>query len=219
MHSATRLTIGTFGVIAGLAAIEHGVGEIAQGNRAPGGIMFLSWPDSPAFRIVNGEPAMTIVPNLLLTGILAIVVALIFMVWATVFVQRAHGGLILIALALLLLLAGGGFGPPLLGIILGLAATRINPRPARLGAAHTRGPRHALSQVWPWALGAGVVAWLLVIPGSMLIDYGLGLTIPDLAMYTLIISAFGLLLLAIVTAFARDGDSRAVPRGIEAIRT
>jgi hypothetical protein len=54
-----------------LAGIEHGVGEIVQGNRAPAGTMIESWPDSAPFEIVGGEPAMTIVPNLLLTGILA----------------------------------------------------------------------------------------------------------------------------------------------------
>jgi hypothetical protein len=126
MKNATKVTVATFGILAGLAGIEHGIGEILQGNRAAAGIVIKSWPDTPAMRIVSGEPAMTIVPNLRITGILAISVSLAFIAWATLFVQRPHGGVILLLLSLVLLLVGGGFGPPLLGLILGIAATRIN---------------------------------------------------------------------------------------------
>jgi hypothetical protein len=98
MPNATRVTVSTFGAIAGLAGIEHAIGEVLQGNRAPYGVMILSWPRSDLFEILAGEPAMTIVPNLLVTGILAIAVSLVFLVWATVFVGRKHGGLVLILL-------------------------------------------------------------------------------------------------------------------------
>jgi len=46
MRSAIRVTVSTFGALAGLADIEHGIGEILQGNVAPEAIMFLSWSDS-----------------------------------------------------------------------------------------------------------------------------------------------------------------------------
>src|SRR5215204_6980594 len=104
MRSATRVTVSTFGTLAGLAGIEHGIGEVLQGNVAPEGVMILSWPESELFRILAGEPAMTIVPNLLVTGILAIFVSVVFFVWATTFVQRRNGGLALILLSVVMLL-------------------------------------------------------------------------------------------------------------------
>ena len=70
--SATRITVSTFGAMAGLAGIEHGIGEILQGGAAPEGVMILSWPDSGFFRILGGEPAMTVVPDLLVTGVLGV---------------------------------------------------------------------------------------------------------------------------------------------------
>lgn len=70
-----------------------------------------SWPHSEAFDLLGGEPAMTVVPNLLVTGVFAILVSLVFIGWATVFVQRERGGPILILLSVLMLLVGGGFGP------------------------------------------------------------------------------------------------------------
>jgi hypothetical protein len=89
MRNVTQVTVSTFGAIMALAGIEHGIGEILQGNQAPNGIMFPSWPDSVFFRSVNGEPAMTIIPNLLVTGILAVIFSLIYLIWATRFVQRS----------------------------------------------------------------------------------------------------------------------------------
>ena len=47
MRNATRATVSTLGVIMGLGGIEHGIGEILQGNIAPKGLAILSWPDSP----------------------------------------------------------------------------------------------------------------------------------------------------------------------------
>jgi hypothetical protein len=118
MRSATKVTVSTFGVLTGLAGIEHGIGEMLQGNIAPDGMTILSWPESALFDILAGEPAMTVIPNLLVTGILAILSSLIFLIWATLFVQRKHGGLILILLSIVMLLVGGGFGRQYLALFL-----------------------------------------------------------------------------------------------------
>lgn len=203
MRCATKATVAAFGTLAAMAGLEHGVGEVLQGNVAPEGLFILSWPDSAFFRTLSGEPAMTVVPNLLVTGILAILAALALLVWATMFVQRPHGGLILILLSVVLLLVGGGFGPPLLGIILGLAATTIN---APLGWWRDRvspGVRRLLGAAWPWSLGAGLVAWLLLFPGSTIASYYYGVDDPGLTV-TLIALAFGFLFLTIVAGIAHD---------------
>ena len=39
MRNAMRMTVSTFGVLAGLAGVEHGIGEVLQGNVAPEGVM------------------------------------------------------------------------------------------------------------------------------------------------------------------------------------
>jgi len=78
MRNATRITVSTFGAIAGFSGIVHGMVEVLQGNTAPEEIVLLSWPESAFFRILNGEPAMSIVPNLLITGILAVLFSFIF---------------------------------------------------------------------------------------------------------------------------------------------
>lgn len=79
---AAKLVAATFGVFAGLGGLVHGVGEILQGNVAPDGLIINSWTQGPIASNMGGEPGMTIVPNLLLTGILAVVISLAVIVWA-----------------------------------------------------------------------------------------------------------------------------------------
>lgn len=212
MMNATRVTVSTFGVLAGLAGIEHGIGEVLQGNRAPKGVVILSWPGSEAFRILAGEPAMTLVPNLLATGILAIAVSVLFLVWVTVFPQRRHAGLVLILLSIAMLSVGAGFGPPILGVIVGLAATRINAPVGWLDTHISGGSRRLLARSWPWCFAGGLIAWLLVLPGTILIDYFFGVSNPELLVYGLTFSAFGLLVLTIVTGFGHDIQRKIDPR-------
>lgn len=214
MASATRVTVATFGVLAALAGIEHGIGEMLQGNVAPAGTMILSWQDSALFRVVNGEPAMTVIPNLLVTGILAILASLIFLAWVTMFAQRRHGGVVMILLSAVMLLVGAGFGPPLLGIVLGIAAVRMNNlRPAVGGASQSSGTQRFLGNAWPWVYGAALIAWLMLLPGTILLDHFFGIGDSATAGATLVLAltlaAFVLLAVAIAAAFAHDGRRQA----------
>ena len=86
------------GLTAGGAGIEHGIFEALQGNAIPEGLMIASMgpPCVPEQSWNACEPAMTILPNLWITGILAILFGLLVMVWSAFFVQQKHGGLVLI---------------------------------------------------------------------------------------------------------------------------
>lgn len=203
MKSATRLTVSTFGTIAALAGIEHGIGEVLQGNRPPDGIVFLSWPDSAFFHILGGEPAMSVVPNLLATGILAILVSLILLVWVIAFVERKYGGLVVIILSIILLLVGGGVAPSLVGVIVGAAGTRIGT-PLPWWRKHLSvTSRRVLAKVWPWSFTAGLIAWLVSLPGVSILDYFFGVS-NETFVFAVIVSAFSLLPLTIFAGFAYD---------------
>lgn len=204
MRDATRVSVGIFGALAGLAGIEHGIGEVRQGNVAPAGLMISSWPDSELFAILGGEPAMTILPSLLLSGVVTIVISFISLVWATRFAIRPHGGLILILLSVVLLLVGGGFGPPLLGTIVGLAATRLNAPLTWWRARLALGVRQALANLWPWSLGVALAAWLLLLPGLIMLDAVVGVPNPEVTVIALTLSAFALLLVTLAAGLARD---------------
>ncbi len=203
MSNATKVTVSTFGVIMGLAGLEHGIGEVLQGNVAPQAVMIQSWPESEFFRSVAGEPAMTIVPNLLATGILAILFSLIYLVWAIRFVQRKHGGLVMMLLAVVMLLVGGGIFPPVIGIMIGALGTRINAPLTWRRTHRSVGSWYFSEKVWPWAFVACLIAWLLLFPGVNILGYFFGVNDPNLTVI-LILFALGSLLLTILTGFAHD---------------
>jgi hypothetical protein len=159
MRKATRIVAASLGLLAGVAGLEHGYFEVLQGNVRPEGLMFPSWGADvcdPAQAWHACEPAMSILPNFLLIGILTMVLSLIVFVWSVVFIQRKHGGLGLILISVALLLAGGGFFPPLIGIVGGAAGMKINqPFQGRPGTV----TRFA-AKLWPWPLVL-LVGWLL----------------------------------------------------------
>ena len=117
----SRMAALIIGISAGILGAEHGYYEILQRNRALNGILFdpvsgISYSFPPTTEM-TGLPAMTIIPNFLITGIFAILVSLVVIAWAAIFLRRKNGSVTLILLSILMLLVGGGFIPPLMGII------------------------------------------------------------------------------------------------------
>lgn len=208
MKNATRVLCSTFGAIMSLGGIEHGIGEIFQGNVAPNGVMIQSWPEAEFFRNLGGEPAMTVIPNLLITGILAVLVSLVLLVWIVFFVHRENSGLIVILLSIVMLLVGGGIFPPILLIITGIVATRIRS-PLNWWSTHLSPvARRFLANLWPWFFTACIIAWLSALLGPGLLGYFFGLNNPALIMMILFL-ALGLLLMTVFTGFAYDVHGQA----------
>ena len=146
------------GLIVAFAAVEHGVGEIAQGPVNPGSLAIESWPGTQPFEIVSGEPAMTILPNLLVAGLVTVILGGLFAAWAWDAAARPHGGPGLIALSALLLLVGGGFAPPIMGVILGVSLL-WQPR------GQVTGRRATFARAWRPLLVITVLAYLSLVPG------------------------------------------------------
>ena len=201
MRRATRISASVLGLTAGLAGIEHGIFEVLQGNARSEGLMISSIgpPCVPELSWNQCEPAMTVIPSFLVTGILAILLGLIITLWSAFFLQKKRGGLILILLCIPLLLFGGGIFPSLIGVIAGALGTRIhkplNPEGSRLSGGLLR----FLAVLWPWVLGLYVV-WVLGqwIIGHFFNDWLLANG------YLIIVMVLGSLLLTVITTYARD---------------
>ena len=206
MRKATRIVAASLGVFAGIGGPEHGYFEILQGHVRPDSLMIAAMgPPCEPDKVWNlCEPAMTVVPSFLVTGILATLLGIITMIWAAVFVHRKNGGLVLILLSVALLLGGGGLFPPLIGIVGGVVATRINaPLNRQPERRSGRVPRF-FARLWPWPLVA-FFTWLFgqFIVGYFFSEFLLksGFLIPLLIL--------GLMTLAIVSGFAHDAHRQA----------
>jgi hypothetical protein len=73
--------------------VGHGLGAIEQGDKVAPGLDFRSWPDAAAFDPLDGEPALTVIPNLAVTGALAVVISMALGVWTVWGVRHPDGGL------------------------------------------------------------------------------------------------------------------------------
>ena len=201
--SAAKATASIFGILAGLGGLTHGIGEVLQGNVAPDGIWIYSWTQGPIATNMGGEPGITIIPNLLVTGILTIIVSLIAIIWAAAFVQRKNGGLVLILLSVVMLLVGGGVGPPIIGILAGVAGLGINA-PLTWWRKHLSvNLRRFLGTLWPWIFGIAVINGVFLVIGSLILVYFFDLNNPDLFTNSFFFAVASLLLM-IFTGRAYD---------------
>jgi len=151
-----QITAAVFGVYAGFLGMEHGFFETLQGNRPTAGLRILASNREFPFPFGH-EPAMTLIPNFMATGIAAMLTGLLIVIWSTAFVHKKHGAAVLLLLSAALFFVGGGFGPVTLLIVACIAAFRIDtpanpaPAPSRL--------RSAMAHGWLWFLIASV-AWV-----------------------------------------------------------
>jgi hypothetical protein len=201
MANARRIAASALGISAGLAGIEHGVFEVLRGNVRPEGVVIASIgaPCVPE-RMWNAcEPAMTIIPNYLATGILSIIVSVLVTGWAAGFIQRKGGGLVSILLSIALLLVGGGFFPPLIGIVGGVIALKIHSPLAWWTALGSSAGVRVLGSLWPWVL----IVYLVWVFGQWIIGHYLN----DWLMrngFLIFIFVLGPLVLSVLAALAHD---------------
>lgn len=92
-----------FGVYGGFLGLEHGVGEIMQGNAAMTSVQINAYAPPGLPFPFGREPTMTLLPTLLLAGILAVLTDLTVMIWSAFFIQMKHSILILYLMSILLL--------------------------------------------------------------------------------------------------------------------
>ncbi len=195
MKNPLSITTTILGMYAGLIVIQHGIFEILQGSRAPDGLMFnaIGLPCQPETVWHACYPAMTLIPNLMITGIAAVLMGMGIVIWAALFVGYKLGWLVLGMLSALALLVGGGFVPVFIGMVAAIASRSLGRHlgPSRLAF---------LSVVWPWLL----VLMALWLPGSWLLGYFFSAAMLSASGVLFIIFNIGMPVLAAVLSQAHD---------------
>jgi hypothetical protein len=211
--NALRATASTFGVYAGLLGIEHGFFETLQGTTPIRTLKILAVGPSELPFPFGHEPAMTLLPNFLLTGLLAMTAGLAVALWSATCLRRKHAAAILLLLSAVLFVVGGGFGPITLLIAACIGASGIGRPLTGWRRRLPPGVLRALAALWPWVF-AGALAWVPAefLAGQILhlqndhrqilANLNLLLTYPMLALFAL----------SILTGFARQAQVPVVQR-------
>ncbi len=189
-----------------LAGIDHGLFETLQGNTPTGGLIIQAIGAGNRMWLHGTEEAFTIIPNFLVTGILAITVSLAIMIWSLGFVQKKHGSSIFILLCVLLFLVGGGVGQIVFFVPIWLVSTRINKPLAWWRKVLPENVRQVLAKLWPTSLIAGLICFLIALELAVF-GFAPGLSDPDLILHvcwSFLFVAFGLFLFTFVAGFAHD---------------
>jgi len=161
--NATRIVVAAFAILCGFTGIAAGFFEILQGNVAPDGLVistigpeYSMWKTYGLSELMETYSALTIIPNFLVTGILAVIVGCVVIIWGVGFVHRKHGVIIFLLLSIIQFLVGGSFVMDL-ALITTITATRIN-KPLTWWRTHlSSGVKDLLAKLWFWSLIAYII--------------------------------------------------------------
>ena len=197
-NRATRILTSTLGVLVGLAGVEHGIFEVLQGNVRPNSIMVDAiGPEQKLWELAT-ETVFTIIPNMLISGILSIILGGLVTVWAYKYVGNKNGSVVLLVLSVALFLVGGGFAPIFLTILAFIAATRIN-RPLKFWVARAPAAlRNLIAKLWPWTLIISVICFVFAVEIAIFGEPLLGLVGAETAYAIQFFLGLAMLILAIL---------------------
>jgi hypothetical protein len=164
-NAATRTIASTLGILVGIGSIDHGSLECLQGfRRSPGlivnalgaGYRWTVWKQ-------GGEGAFTLIPNFLVTGMVATLLGFVMIFWSLRFLQRTHGPIVFLLLGVASFLTGGGVAQIVLFTPTWGAATRIRASLRCWRWLLPAAIRPALGRLWPWTLSAATVLFLVAL--------------------------------------------------------
>lgn len=213
INQATRIIVSVVGIWCGISGLEHGFFETLQGSAAPDGLLISAIGPAQRFWPGGTETAFTVIPNFLITGILAMLASLAVIVWSGWFITRKHGAIVFLLLSTLQFLVGGGFAQIFLVLLVAAAATQIHARLVWFRTLFPGRIRRCLGALWLWLLlflvlslfGAMIIAIFGYFPLlSNLFDLGSD-TLHGF-LITLGYTMLGLLPLTILAGLASDAE-------------
>jgi hypothetical protein len=195
-------------VLVGIGSMDHGLLEILQGNRPTPGLIVNALGSGYRWTVwkEGGEGAFTLVPNFLVTGLLATLLGLLLILWSLRFLHRKHGPMVFLLLGIASFLAGGGIAQIVLFTLNWAAVTRIR---ASLGFWRRLIPLPAcrfLGRWWRWTVAAATTAFLAGLEIAV-VGYVPGVSEPVRILHvcwTLVIGGIGLFLVSFLCGFAWD---------------
>jgi hypothetical protein len=195
------------GVLVGLAGINHGIFEIMQGNLRPDDFRIAAIGPAQRFWEYGMETALTIIPNFLITGILAVLFGILVTIWSVKYIDKKFGAGMLFLLGVILFLFGGGFAPIFMTTIASLTTTRIY-KPLRLWRAVLPGfLLRFLGTIWLWMLVTFIAIFVFSVivaifgwPLTSFYDADTTFDILNILSYVML----GFMLFAPITGFAHD---------------
>ena len=160
--NATRVIATTIGVFFGLfSGVNHGFFEFLQGNKPTNSLVINAIGEAQRFWVEGTEPAFTLIPNFMLTGIVSMIVGLAIVIWSIWFLGSKHGATVFLGLFILSFLVGGGIGQAFFFIPAWAFATRMDKPLTWWRKVLPRNTWPFLSKLWIVTLVLAIIAMLI----------------------------------------------------------
>lgn len=198
-NQAIQVIVATIGIIFGIGGMGHGFFETLQGNTATNGYIIDAIGEANRMWLYGNEPAFTLIPNFLVTGIAAMLVGALVIIWSAGFMHRQHASLVFLLLFILLFAVGGGIAQVIFFMIGWAMSTRIH-KPLKWWKRVLPLATHSfLSKLWRPFL---IVSTLLILYTLQIAIFGFvpGITDPD-RISIVMVSTLGIGLLFLILAF------------------
>jgi hypothetical protein len=206
INSPLKLTVSTFSTLFGISGLEHGMFELLQGNVAPGGLLISAIGPAQRFWLRGTETALTVIPNMAVTGCVAMLFSAAVILWSLFGLEKRHAWLPLLFLSIAQFLTGGGFAQIFLSVAISIVACRLNT-PLSWWKKH-------ISEITRKTVGAPWmvlnVAFIVLFLCSILIaifGFPFGSTRPGLIYKLLMISSYVMIavfILAVLSALSKQ---------------
>ena len=168
--NTTRVIATTVGVFFGFfSGVNHGLFELLQGNTPTNSLFINAIGETQRFWLEGTEPAFTLIPNFMITGIASIIVGLIIAIWSIWFLPSKHGRTVFLGLFILSFLVGGGIGQVAFFIPAWAFATRMDKPLTWWKKVLPRRTWPILSKLW---FGTLVLATIAIFIGVEMAIFG-----------------------------------------------
>ena len=204
VNHAIQTIVATLGVIFGISGMGHGFFEALQGNTATNGYVIDAIGEANRMWLHGNEPAFTIIPNFLITGIAAMLVGVAVIIWSGGFLHKRHASLIFLSLFILLFLVGGGIAQVIFFTIGWALSTRIRKPLNWWRKVLPAGMRRFLSKLWRPLLIASSLSILYTMQIGIF-GFVPGVSDPD-SIIMVMVSTLGVGLLFLILAFISGCD-------------
>lgn len=205
-NRATRLITTITGIILAVAGFEHGLFEALQGSKPTKGFIIQAIEVTAQRWKYGGEEAFTIIPNFLITGLLAMTISIFIIIWLLFFMRRKNGTTILLLSFILLTLVGGGLGFVPFFLITWAYSTRMNKPLTWWRKTISEKVSTSFAKIWPYTVAAATICWLIVLEIAIL-GYFPGETDPEVIIninWILLLLTLIFINLSYISGFAYD---------------
>jgi hypothetical protein len=207
-NKSTAIITTTIGILLAFAGFEHGLFEVLQGYKPTGSNFISAIGKEMQWWVHGSEDAFTLIPNYLITGIFAMCVSIIIVIWSIFCLHKKKSITIFLLLFILLVLVGGGIGFIPFFIVTWAYATRMNKPLNQWKRWLKPKMRNNIAFLWTYALAATAICWLIAIeiaifgyvPGVNNSDFKLGIC------WSFLFIALLLLNVSYISGFAYDID-------------